>query len=198
VELRSLDVNLFEPVGVGLEQLRLLETLMLHCLLSDSPRIAPRERRAIDDNQVRTAHRGREPGLKLDRLGEPVSLRDWALEVLEAMAPAAELLDGGSGGPRSVSLARQRAKAIDPDLTPSARLLAEMRASGLGFSDYSYRASVAQGATLRARPLSPGRQALFDDLAARSIRERDAIEASDDCDFETFLGRYFAQGRAVG
>lgn len=198
VELRSLDVNAFEPVGVGMEQLGFLETLMLYCLLRDSPRIATRERRAIDTNQMVTAHRGREPGLRLDRDDTEVPLRDWAWEVLESMEPVAELLDCGPGGPRAQSLALQKAKVQDPGLTPSARMLREMGERGEGFFDFAYRVSVQHRSALEARSLSPERQALFERLAEESRRRKAEIEATDDLDFDRFLARYFDQGRALG
>jgi len=198
VELRSLDVNIFEPEGVGMEQLRFLETLMLYCLLQDSPRIAASERRAIDANQILAAHRGREPGLVLNRDGDPVALRRWAGEILDDMESVAELLDGGTGGSRGQVLALQRAKVEDPDQTPSARLLRQMRERGEGFFEFSYRVSSEHRAGFKARSLSPKRQALFARLAAESEARQEQIEAADDVDFDTFLARYFDQGRALG
>lgn len=198
VELRSLDVNAFEPVGLGMEQLFFLETLMHYCLLAASPRITPSERRAIDANQILTAHRGREPGLVLNRSGDPVPLGQWAREVLDAMGPVAELLDGRTGGPRAKGLAVQRAKVADPELTPSARMLREMRENGEGFPEFAYRVSAEHRARLKGRALHPERRALFARLAKESRRWQEEIEAADDLDFDTFLARYFAQGRALG
>ena len=196
VELRSLDVNLSEPVGVGLEQLRFLEILMLHCLLGESPRIGARERLDIDENQVLSAHRGREPGLALARDRGTVGLRQWAREILDGMAASAELLDGTSGGPRTASLRQQMAKVEDPDLTPSARMLAEMRERGEGFFDYAQRRSEAHRQDYLTQTLNPERLAMFDALAADSIRRQREIEAADDRSFDDFLQSYFAQGSA--
>jgi glutamate--cysteine ligase len=192
VELRSLDVNLFEPLGVGLEQLEFLETLMLYALLQDSPRIAARERRDIDENQVLVAHRGREPGLRLARKREAVELRGWAHEILDEMAGAAELLDGGSDGPHAASLRRQREKIDHPDLTPSARMLAEMRERGEGFFALAWRWSETHRQTFRDTRLDPEQSVLFERLAAESIARQNEIEASDEVDFDTFLSDYFA------
>ncbi|WP_295406772.1 glutamate--cysteine ligase [uncultured Thiocystis sp.] len=194
VELRSLDVNIFDPVGVGEEQLRFLEVLMLSCLLTESPRIGARERREIDENQVLTAHRGREPGLALVRDRHPVALRHWAGEILAGMAAAAELLDGAANGPRSESLRRQREKVDHPDLTPSARILETMRARHEGFFDFSQRLAEEHRRELRSLELSPERQALFDRLTVDSLRQQREIEAADDQSFDDFLETYFAQG----
>ena len=192
IELRSLDVNLFEPLGVGLEQLEFLETLMLYCLLQDSPRIATRERRNIDENQVLVAHRGREPGLRLARDREAVELRVWAHEILDGMIGIAELLDSGSDGPHVASLRRQREKIDHPDLTPSARMLAEMRDRGEGFFALAWRWSETHRQAFQMAELAPEQQALFERLAAESIARQQAIEASDQVDFDTFLNDYFA------
>ena len=197
VELRSLDVNAFEPIGVGMEQMLFLETLMLYCLLSESPHIGSVERQAIDDNQVLTAHRGREPGLCLNRAGEAVKLHRWMTECLDAMGPVAELLDGTADGPRAKALGLQWAKVQDPNLTPSARMLAEMRDAGESFFALAQRLSNAHREHLTARVLSPDRKTLFANLATESIRRREEIEAADDLDFDTFLSRYFTQGSAI-
>lgn len=196
VELRSLDVNAFEPLGLGMEQLRFLETLMLYCLLADSPRIAASERRAIDANQILSAHRGREPGLSLNRHGDAIPLERWAGELLEAMQPVAELLDGRAGRLYAECLGVQRAKIRDPELTPSARLLREMRERAEAFFDLSYRYSVAHAEQLKGRRLKAERQAQLAGLAETSWRQQQEIEDTDDVDFDTFLARYFAQGRS--
>lgn len=114
---------------------------MLFCLLAESPRIDTDERRAIGENLLLTAHCGRDPVLELDRNGSGIHLRRWAEELLDAMCPAAELMAGGSGGPCADSLRRQQEKVRDPGLTPSARMLAEMRANGEGFFGFARRVS---------------------------------------------------------
>jgi len=196
VELRSVDVNLFEPLGVNLEQLRFLTSLMLYCLAIPSPVIRPQERRWIDANEVLAAHRGREKGLMLQRVGGAVSLRDWGAEVLDAMEPLAECLDGGGRGEYGAALRAQRAKMADPDATPSARILAAMRESGEGFAEFARRLTEHHRGEFQGHRLDPARQADFERLALESHARQAQIEASDDCDFDTFLTRYFAQSEA--
>ena len=193
VELRSLDLDIFEPIGVGSEQLRFLDVLMLYCLLLESPRIAARERRDIDENLVLTAHRGREPGLELGRDRVPVALSRWALEILEGMVPVAELLDGGAGGPRSLGLARQMEKVRHPELTPSARTLALMRERGECFFAFARGLAESHRETLLSQ--TPGAEVLerFDRLAEESWRRQREIEAADTQTFDDFLADYFAR-----
>ena len=193
VELRSLDVNAVHPLGVAEEQLRFLEAFMLFCLLADSPRISARERRAIDHNLVLAAHRGRDPRLELDRQGRGAPLRKWAGELLEAMSPAAELMDGGGDGPCADSLRRQQAKVQEPDSTPSAQMLAEMRANKESFFEYARRTSEQHRDRFRGLSLSAERQALFERLSRESRERQRELEEKDDIGFDAFLERYFAQ-----
>jgi glutamate--cysteine ligase len=113
------------------------------------------------------------------------------------MAPVAELLDGGSDGPRSRNLARQRDKVDDPELTPSARVLREMRENGEGFFAFADRIAEGRRAEFAARPPSPDRDRLFAEMAEASRLRQREIEDADREDFDTFLACYFAQGRAA-
>ena len=106
-------------------------------------------------------------------------------------------MDGGAGGPRTRNLARQRAKVDDPELTPSARVLREMRERGEGFFAFANRIAEERRAEFAARPPAPDRDRLFVAMAEDSLRRQREIEAADREDFDTFLARYFAQGRAA-
>lgn len=193
LELRSLDVNAFHPLGVAEEQLHFMDAFMLFCLLAGSPRIAAGERKAIDENLLLAAHRGRDPLLELNRDGNSVGLRRWATELLEAMVPAAELIDGGSSGPCADSLRRQQEKVQAPELTPSARMLAEMRANAESFFDYARRTSEHYRDRFLGAPLSAEREALFERLSRESQERQRELEEGDDMGFDEFLEHYFAQ-----
>ena len=198
VELRSMDVNAWHPLGVEEGQLRFVEVLMLFCLLHESPPIGPVERRAIDANQLATAHRGREPGLALQRGGGTVSLRDWATEVLDNMEGVAAWLDRAENGtPYADAVAAQRAPVADPEATPSACMIREMREQGEGFFEFALRRSRAFHEAYRERPLTDERRALFEDEARRSAEARAAVEAADEGSFDEFLERYFSQAESA-
>jgi len=194
LELRSLDVNAFHPLGVTEEQLHFLDAFMLFCLLAESPPIDMSERLAIDANLLSVAHQGRDPSLALDRNGNSVSLRQWAEGVLDAMLPAAELMDGGSGGPCVDSLRRQQEKVRDPGLTPSARMLAEMRANAESFFDFAKRTSKQYRDRFRSSSLDTEYETLFERLSRESWEQQRELEETDDMGFDEFLERYFAQG----
>jgi glutamate--cysteine ligase len=194
VELRSLDVNAFEPLGISEEQMYFLELFLLFCLLNDSPRIAASESRAIDANQLLAAHRGREPGLRLMLGGREVELRVWAGELLEALATLAQVLDGQDPDqPYATALARQQHLVDHPDLTPAARMLAQMRERGEGFFDFAERMSLANQEYFAGIELPPGRRAWFRQQAEDSVRRQEELERNDLRPFGQFLQEYFAK-----
>ena len=142
VELRSLDVSAFDPVGFSLDQLRFLEAFLIYCLLEDSPTIDATEHDEIDSNLHTAAIRGREPGLSLLRRGQEISLKDWALEICDEMAGICEVLDtAGKGNVYRNALHVEREAARYPDLTPSARMLQGMRDQDIGFFHYALQKS---------------------------------------------------------
>ena len=194
VELRSLDVNAFDPLGINERQLRFLECFLVFCLLQDSPPIDAKERLAIDDNELRTAHSGRDPELTLNRNGEGIPLKDWANELCEEMHVVCELLDRGTRGtPYCDALNAQQEKIADPGLTPSATMLVEMRDHGEGFYHFAKRMSEIHQHFFANLPLSEERERYLTELATKSHEDQHAREATEDVPFAEYLERYFAQ-----
>jgi len=194
IELRSLDINAFDPLGLSEEQLRFVEIFMLFCLLQDSPRIDADEACEIDANQGAAARRGRDPKLVLRRHGEALSLIAWAAEIIEAMAGIAETLDAGRRAQcyRS-ALVTARETVKDAARTPSARMLNEMRAAGVGFFHYAIAKSLEHKKYFDALSLVEDRARMFEAAARQSLSEQCEIEAADDIPFAEYLRQYFAQ-----
>lgn len=195
VEIRALDLNPFEPVGVSTRQLYFMEALLLFCLLHDSPPISAREQGRINANQGLVARQGRDPQLELYRAdGERVRLRSWAADLLDALAGPAELLDElRPGTPYGEALTEYRRRVEDTGLTPSARVLAEMRKDGEAFVQFALRASRRYEQAFKAMPLAPELQQRFEDAARASLTQQREIEAADSLPFEAYLERYFRQ-----
>lgn len=194
VELRSLDVNAFDPLGINERQLHFLECFLVFCLLQESPTISRDERRAIDENELLTAHRGRDPKLSLHRNHDALLLRDWAGELIEEMHAVCELLDrSAEGSPYCGALQAQLVKVKDPELTPSARMLNEMRDRDEGFYHFARRKSEIHRHFFKNLPLSREREAYFTELATKSLEDQAALEAADEIPFDEYLRRYFAQ-----
>ena len=194
VELRSLDVNAYHPLGLDESQGRFLEVFLLYCMLADSPLIDACERHEIDRNLLDVAHRGREPKLSLKHRGVRVPMRGWALEILESMLPVCEVLDSIEGGAWfEDAMDEQIARIRSPERTPSARMLEEMRENGEGFYQFARRLSHQHQRYFLQHRIAPEAVARLDAAAAGSLAQQRQIEAQPQVDFDTFLADYFAQ-----
>jgi len=197
IEVRCMDLDPFEPVGINAQTMRFLDVFLLHCLLADSPPDTPDELAELGRNQHRTAAFGREPGLMLERNGREVPLADWAAELLDGMAPIAARLDAAhAGADYTQALAHAHRSLAAPETLPSARALATVRSD----FDSSYTAFIrAQSEQTRNRllalPWPEGQQSAFVAMAQQSMRERAAIEAADTVDFETYRQNYVSASR---
>ncbi|MDH3871371.1 MAG: glutamate--cysteine ligase [Gammaproteobacteria bacterium] len=194
VELRSLDINIFDPHGISETQCRFLEALMAFCLFQESPVISDLERREIDFNLDAVCYRGREPGLRLQRNGESLTLKSWAEELLEALSGFAESLDAGRRDTACQDALQEQREAVrDPEQTPSARMLADMRAHGEGYFHFAKRMSEQHHAYFMGLPQDRESFAAIEAAVAKSLLDQQTIEAADRQSFDEFLQDYFAQ-----
>jgi glutamate--cysteine ligase len=201
IEVRCLDLDPFVPVGIAAPTVRLLDTFLLHCLLADSPPDTPEEIAALGRNQHRTAARGREPGLLLERMSGRRSgqarLVDWVAELLAECTPIAAALDAvhNSHAHRD-ALATAQAALKQPQLLPSARMLAAMQSDFAGsYTGFMAAQSEQTRNLLLSLPWDDGQQAAFEALSRQSNAEREAIEAADRVDFETYRQAYLSPDR---
>ncbi len=195
IEVRSLDVNPFYPVGIEADTMRFLDVFLLHCLLRDSPPDTPQEIKAIVRNQRLVAESGRDPGLVLDRAGEPVRPADWAGELLGEFEPIAALLDEAHGGARYRDILAAMGRALrDPATLPSARVLEQTeRAHGKSFPDFVLAHSRRHREDILSRLFPPQLEASYAALASESLAKQRRMEAADDVPFETYRRRYLEQ-----
>lgn len=192
VELRSVDVNAFDPHGINAEQLHFLEVFMLFCLLEESPPLNKSEIDAIDENLLLTAHQGRQPGLDLRRGDEKISLQDWASELCNAMKAVARLLDRANYCENYFSSVKsQIASVFDPDLTPSARMLAEMDENDEGFFHHAQRMSKYHYHYYKTHDLAEDKIRFFENVAKESLEKQRQIEDEDAISFDDYLQNYF-------
>lgn len=193
VELRALDIDPFTPAGIGETELRFAEIFLLYSLLADSPMISTDERACIDYNHGVVARRGREPGLMLRRQKRKAPLADWAREITGAMQGVAELLDAGTGRHYRRALDASAALVDDPDRTPSARLLRELRENRQPLADYCLGLSRRYRDHFLALPPESNRHYHLLEVEAQASLDRQCwIEEHDTLTFEEYLAAYYA------
>lgn len=197
VEVRLMDLDPFEPLGIRASTLRFLDVFLLHCLLADSPPDSPAEVREMAHNQHLTAARGREPGLQLMRGGTSTLLQDWGQQLLSEMLPLAQHLDAQSGHSEHSDAVRQaQADWAAPDRLPSARVLAAVRGQHSDSFVAFVRERAAQThAQLLAMPWSEAQQSAFETEVMDSLDAQRRIEAADSLPFEQYRLQYVAADR---
>ncbi len=197
VEVRLMDLDPFEPVGISASTLRFLDVFLLHCLSQPSPQDSPTEIAAMSRNQQCVAERGREPGLQLQRGDDMVDLTTWGLDIVAQLRPVAQALDqahGGSEYAQAVELAQHG--LTHPDSLPSARVLQVMREDhGGSFSAFVRSLSQQTKAQELARPLEPHELAHFQQLAQASLERQREIETADTLPFDAYLQQYLSPAR---
>ncbi len=196
VEIRSLDLNISDPAGINQNAMRFIEAFLIFCLLEESPPFDTESYEEALQNQALTAKRGREPELRLQRDGKPVTLSVWAREIVEKVAAVADLIDSEEGhGCYRDAMSLAASQVAEPESTPSARLLQELRDSDCSFFEFAldlarrhkdYFSSIT--------PMPPERAELMAQEATESVQRQLDIEAADDMSFEDYLARYFASG----
>jgi len=194
VELRSLDVNAFDPLGIHEDQLYFLEAFMLFCLWADSPLIDKQEMEEIDLNQSLAAHQGREPALELRIGGQNKTLQAWLYDIFCHMEGICGYLDTVHDCQRySQVLGRLKHLVGDPGLTPAAQILREMRENRESSYHFALRKSMQHQDYFRSLGLSPERLAFFQNQAKASWLAQAQIEEEPQIPFDQYLARYFAQ-----
>jgi glutamate--cysteine ligase len=199
VEVRLMDLDPFNAIGIDAPTMRFLDVFLLHCLLSESPPDTPQEIAAVGGNQHAVAARGREPHLKLNRRESLVALKDWGTQIVQACAPIAAALDDAHHGTLyAEALHSAQARLDDASLTPSARVLGAMaRSHDNQYVRFALSQSIFHAGTLRALPFPPEAARAFAEMAAKSLAEQRRIEAADKHDFETYRQKYLAHDTLI-
>ncbi len=197
VEVRCMDLDPFERVGIGAPTLRFLDVFLLHCLLSDSPPDTREEISELARNQHRAAARGREPGLLLERGGELISLAEWGAQVVARCEPIAAALDAAHGASLYRDGVGAAASALrEPAALPSARVLATLTKDFDGSYLRFVRAqSLQTHQWLLGLPLTAGQRERFTELTRKSLADQAATEAADSLPFEQYRRQYLAPER---
>lgn len=193
IEVRCLDLNPYEPVGISEQQIHFLDTFLLHCLLSDSPLSDEDEYKDIQENQKRMVYDGRDPALTLRDKGQERSLREWGKALVSELDDVATILDKATNSTayqQSVDIEKQ--KLDDASLTPSAKVLADMEEQKISFFRFASNMS-KQHQDYFANYALGERLPYYKNIAEVSLQQQEAIEKSDTMSFDEYLADYYSQ-----
>jgi glutamate--cysteine ligase len=124
MEIRILDNNPFDPVGISINQLYFMQIFMLYCLLENSKPIPPEALQKADKNHDTVALYGRKQNLILEHYNnQPVTLQDWAEEIFEKLKKIAVYVDQASNNKKYESaINKEYEKIRDISKLPSSKI----------------------------------------------------------------------------
>jgi len=194
VEIRSLDLDLFNPIGIDASRARFIEAFLLTCLLQDSPEMSTEDFQTNNANQLTVANAGRQPNIELIKGRQAIRLQDWATDILDNMQAVCHILDQGEAVQHyTQALTEQRKLVETPDLTPSARILAAMQSAQQPYAKFADQLSAKHAKKFTADQLNSTETAKFNAMASASLTKQQEIEAKDSLSFDDFLNQYLQQ-----
>jgi glutamate--cysteine ligase len=174
--------------------MRFTEAFLIYCLLESSAPFDDASDAETKFNQLETARRGRDPQLRLRCDGAETALGDWARHILDGVGAVAEMIDRTEGSDSySGAVNAAREMIADPDTTPSARILEELRTANCGFFEFGLAESRGHRDYFSSiTVLSDSRREELTSEARESIVRQHDIEVADDIDIDEYLAHYFA------
>jgi len=198
IEIRSVDVDMFESTGISIETTRFLEALSLFRLFQRNPGHDLKQHDEISNNALTVANRGRDPGVKLLDNGHEVPLRQWALTLCEQMREICEILDDGNANTSYTRALHQQIEKIrHPELTASARMLSVMRTQKMSFTELVLQKSHEYTRYFQKSALDAAIKRNFDLQVKTSLSQQKQLDATDEIHFDKYLSNYFSQGNST-
>lgn len=145
LEVRILDLNPFEKVGISIEQLYFLQVFMLFCLFEENKIITKSELDKINNNHNLSAMCGRNPNLELYKYdNNKISLQEWGRDIFNKLRLIALLMDQSISEKKyQLCVEHEYEKIMNPFLLPSSLIQREMKENKESYLDFGIRRAVS-------------------------------------------------------
>ncbi len=186
IEVRLLDVNPYAAIGIDAETINFMDMLLLHNLFNPSPLHDDSLCAAVEANMKTVVYDGQNSDAELNDRGNKRSLREWGRSLMNELKGIADILDQVAGcSDFNDSLEKQKQKIEYPELTTSARMLADMQ--GLSFHELALILAQEHQSAFLSKPLESTYQDYFSDLAQASINAQRHEDSKTEPPFPLYL-----------
>jgi len=146
LEVRILDIDPFEKLGISVEQLYFLQVFMLYCLFEKSDNLTDGELQKINTNHHLTALFGRKKDLMLYSYEKGrITLKDFGEIVFQKLNYIAKLMDKTAADFKyQKSVEKEYQKLSNMFLLPSERIHREMKEHNESYLDFGIRKVVSK------------------------------------------------------
>lgn len=190
IEVRCLDLNPFEPLGVDSDQLHFMNWFLFWCLTAEAPEISDMECERVEFNKKLTVLYGRDPNVLLVDRGSVRSLREWGKDILRSMETLLHAVQPENLASVQGAIDRYRVMLDAPETTPAGRMMAALANEQEDYRTLVTRLAAEHRAALLAEPLSPERFDHLTQMAEASHQEQQALEQQNVGCFDAFVQRY--------
>ena len=193
IELRSLDINPFSPVGITDEQMRFLDIFLTFCALKEGDYQTSGENKIYSENFSRVVLEGQNRNLNLDLGGgryEKIS--NQLVDLFSELDLVAEILDQSlSRENKYQDVLKSLRKVINnEELSLSERVLDEMKTKGMSYSELTLKLSKENKSFFSNRELGKERKLYFINESEKSKIEHLEIEREEKIPFDKFVEKY--------
>ena len=198
IEIRCIDINPFLPLGIDAQTMRLIDVFLVDAILSESPLCDEDGQRRNQENLRRVVNAGRSPDLQLLTPEGEKPLQTVAQELFNSMSKTAEAMDSEAGSNlHQQAMTAASARIVNPESTPSGRVLQEMRDTNTPFWQLALNYSKQWHKGHLARPLGSIEEAEFHTATTVSLNQQKAMEQDTQESFQTYLDRFYNQYRGA-
>lgn len=187
-----MDNNPFLNSSIDKETAYFIEAFLMTSLMDEEKPCLNKEIKEIQNNWQSVVKEGRKPNLDLKIDGKSTPLKDAANIFLEKMKRfASSIPEDGKNLKENIlkSIKTQEEKIINPDITPSGRIMIEMAKNDWTWEEFNkvYFKKNKEFFNEFKKDLS-----LFDEATKKSFLELKEIESKNEVPFENFLKEYLS------
>jgi len=194
IELRSVDVNTFSPVGLELDQVLFLDVFLTFCMMTEAP-VQPTELcQKYRSNLELMAKHGRKKDLTLHNGDNEEKPKEWGKRIFEQLYLIADKLDQEKGSSLYNDVIKKYENQFEhQDQLTSSKQLNQMEENEETFYRNTLNRSLEFSKQLKEKKLDSHVLSEFNSQIKESILRQKQIEDSDTISFEEYLKNYFQQ-----
>ncbi|AGH82294.1 glutamate--cysteine ligase [Psychromonas sp. CNPT3] len=196
IEIRSLDVNPFEKVGISEEQVYFLDLFLIWCAMRPSDSLTKAEEQHYAKNFDCVVTQGRKPDLQLEIEGSTKTIAAWGEMLSEELQQLAVVLDKNSPDNQYSDAIKHISVRFDKtELTSSARVLSHLTGQNRSKCSLALELSKEYKKQLIAQDYRCYSDAYFEQQKTLSLQKQAQKEQADVLNFDDYLEQYFIKAQ---
>lgn len=192
IEVRVIDLDPFEPVGINPMQIRFLESFLLMCLLEPSAPFTEQNKQENKANLLAVAYNGRNYNTLITQDQQTSTIAEKATGLWQKIESCAQLLDQHHAHTLYQAATKlMQEKYHHPEQLTSTRVLRKLEAfDQCNYFHFSQHYALQHQKIFQHHKLSSATSALFMDLAKHSLQKQDADERDSKESLLNYLKKY--------